>query len=132
MSRTRGTMQEIANPGSEFTWATYAFAGNDPLEAALAPGYFAQWASRLQPGDLILSCTVSTDKKSIRYQPDAGYKGCDSVDGADIISLPRHATDYVSLDQMIIAEIKYSRMRSVLDRVPLDEIANAFDADARY
>ena len=54
MSRTRGTMQEIANPGSEFTWATYAFAGNDPLEAALAPGYFAQWASRLQPGDLIL------------------------------------------------------------------------------
>ena len=47
-------MQEIANPGSEFTWATYAFAGNDPLAAVLAPGYFAQWATRLQPGDLIL------------------------------------------------------------------------------
>ena len=60
MSRTRGTMQEIANPGSEFTWATYAFAGNDPLEAALAPGYFAQWASRLQPGDLILGAATRT------------------------------------------------------------------------
>ena len=30
MSRLRGSLQELANPGSEFTWATFAFAGNDP------------------------------------------------------------------------------------------------------
>ena len=54
MSRLRGSLQELANPGSEFTWATFAFAGNDPLEAALEPGYFAWCAGRLRPGDLIL------------------------------------------------------------------------------
>ena len=54
MSWIKGSLQELANPGSEFTWATYAFAGNDPLEAALAPGYFARWGHRLREGDLIL------------------------------------------------------------------------------
>ena len=54
MSPNLGSLQELANPGSEFTWATYAFAGNDPLEVALAPGYFARWGHRLRAGDLIL------------------------------------------------------------------------------
>lgn len=54
MSWIKGSLQELANPGSEFTWATYAFAGNDPLETALQPGYFATWGNRLREGDLIL------------------------------------------------------------------------------
>jgi hypothetical protein len=54
MSWRRSTLQELANPGSEFTWASFAFAGNDPLQAALEPGYFGWWADRLRPGDLIL------------------------------------------------------------------------------
>jgi hypothetical protein len=54
MSWRQGSLQELANPGSEFTWATFAFAGNDTLEAALEPGYFAWCADRLRPGDLIL------------------------------------------------------------------------------
>ncbi|MGE3292567.1 MAG: hypothetical protein AB7I59_03730 [Geminicoccaceae bacterium] len=54
MSWIKGTLQELANPGSEFAWATFVFAGNDPLEQALAPGYFATWGPRLREGDLIL------------------------------------------------------------------------------
>ena len=54
MSRLRGSLQELANPGSELTWATFAFAGNDPLETVLEPGYFAWCSGRLRPDDLIL------------------------------------------------------------------------------
>ena len=84
MSRTRGTMQEIANPGSEFTWATYVFAGNDLLEAALAPGYFAQWASRLQPGDLILwGCNPDRTGRSNLGEPvDIPARAADGDHGA--------------------------------------------------
>lgn len=49
-----GSLQEIANPGSNFTWVLYAFATNDPLETALKPGYFNHWAFNLQPGDMIV------------------------------------------------------------------------------
>ncbi|MEK0083049.1 hypothetical protein [Benzoatithermus flavus] len=49
-----GSLQEIFNPGSNFTWAGFAYATNDTLEEALKPGYFDGWAEGLQPGDLIL------------------------------------------------------------------------------
>jgi hypothetical protein len=54
MNRRRGTLQKVADPGTEFTWATHSFAGNDPLAEALGPGYFDQWAGAVRPGDLIL------------------------------------------------------------------------------
>jgi hypothetical protein len=54
MRRPNGSLQEFLNPGSEFTWASFAYATNDPLEEALKPGYFDQWSFSLQPGDLIL------------------------------------------------------------------------------
>ena len=75
MSRLRGSLQELANPGSEFTWATFAFAGNDPLEAALAPGYFAWCAGRLRPGDLILwGCTPDRSCRRPMGQPRAIHR----------------------------------------------------------
>lgn len=52
--RPKGSLQALINPGTEFEWTTYAFAGNDPLEVALQPGYFDHWAEILMPGDLIL------------------------------------------------------------------------------
>jgi hypothetical protein len=47
-------MQEIFNPGSEFTWSGFAYATNDTLEEALRPGYFDPAAYCVRPGDLIL------------------------------------------------------------------------------
>lgn len=29
MNWRKGTMQKLADPGTEFTWATHCFAGND-------------------------------------------------------------------------------------------------------
>ena len=52
--RPKGSLQALINPGTEFEWTTYAFAGNDPLEVALKPGFFDHWAEILLPGDLIL------------------------------------------------------------------------------
>ena len=54
MNWRKGTLQKVADPGTEFTWATHSFAGNDPLEEALGSGYFDQWAAAVRPGDLIL------------------------------------------------------------------------------
>jgi len=54
MNWRKGTLQKLADPGSEFTWATHTFAGNDPLEEALTANYFEQWAGAVRPGDLIL------------------------------------------------------------------------------
>jgi hypothetical protein len=70
MSRLRGSLQELANPGSEFTWATFAFAGNDPLEAVLEPGYFAWCSGRLRPGDLILwGCSPDRSDRAAMGEP---------------------------------------------------------------
>ena len=75
MSRLHGSMQELANPGSEFTWATFAFAGNDPLEAALEPGYFAWCAGRLRPGDLILwGCNPDRSGRRPMGEPGAARR----------------------------------------------------------
>ena len=35
--RRKGSLQELINPGSEYGWSTFAFAGTDTL-AALARG----------------------------------------------------------------------------------------------
>jgi hypothetical protein len=72
VSGQRGALQELANPGSEFTWATFAFAGNDPLEEVLTPGYFAGWAHVLRPGDLILwGCNPDRSGRTRKGQPVA-------------------------------------------------------------
>jgi hypothetical protein len=46
----KGTLQKLADPGSEFTWATHTFAGNEPLEEALTASWSVPivfWAYRL-------------------------------------------------------------------------------------
>ena len=75
MSRLRGSLQELANPGSEFTWATFAFAGNDPLETVIEPGYFDWCSSRLRPGDLILwGCNADRSGRTAMGEPRAIHR----------------------------------------------------------
>jgi hypothetical protein len=39
MNSHKGALRKVADPGTELPWSTHGFAGNDPLEEALAPTY---------------------------------------------------------------------------------------------
>lgn len=64
--RRKGSLQELINPGSEYGWSTFAFAGNDALEEGLKPGFFNQRAEILQDGDLILfGCSPARQRRGL-------------------------------------------------------------------